>query len=273
MCSSHSKEFIASARIALAYHVQGHSVGTSAKNPFLIYGSARSLVELHAVLSYVHRRLTKLQGSAAWEEDGQAFFRLLTRARYGTSNPAKRDLVASEAGVSAEQMKPFHVLTCIQELGKTSEFTRVTEYYDVLCDYVHPNLSSQTIAAGDAYMGQLGVGPGGHVWMTPNEGLNYVYKYPADEHAKLAVTTTICEHAKHAQAAIDLLDRWPGTPFDRERLNSFSGLDADGVFVPTQPPQQRYSAGRNEPCPCGSGKKFKKCHGFSDRRFESSIFS
>jgi uncharacterized protein YecA (UPF0149 family) len=20
-------------------------------------------------------------------------------------------------------------------------------------------------------------------------------------------------------------------------------------------------AGRNEPCPCGSGKKFKKCHG------------
>ncbi|MCX6160426.1 MAG: SEC-C metal-binding domain-containing protein, partial [Ignavibacteriae bacterium] len=22
-----------------------------------------------------------------------------------------------------------------------------------------------------------------------------------------------------------------------------------------------YKAGRNEPCPCGSGKKFKKCHG------------
>ena len=23
------------------------------------------------------------------------------------------------------------------------------------------------------------------------------------------------------------------------------------------------SAGRNDPCPCGSGKKYKKCHGFA----------
>jgi preprotein translocase subunit SecA len=22
--------------------------------------------------------------------------------------------------------------------------------------------------------------------------------------------------------------------------------------------------GRNEPCPCGSGKKYKKCHGMSE---------
>jgi len=29
------------------------------------------------------------------------------------------------------------------------------------------------------------------------------------------------------------------------------------------PPQQRSGPkiGRNDPCPCGSGQKFKKCHG------------
>jgi preprotein translocase subunit SecA len=29
----------------------------------------------------------------------------------------------------------------------------------------------------------------------------------------------------------------------------------------TAPVQDWSSVGRNDPCPCGSGKKFKKCHG------------
>ena len=29
---------------------------------------------------------------------------------------------------------------------------------------------------------------------------------------------------------------------------------------------ERFSAGRNDPCPCGSGRKFKRCHGRNDRR-------
>jgi uncharacterized protein YecA (UPF0149 family) len=35
------------------------------------------------------------------------------------------------------------------------------------------------------------------------------------------------------------------------------------VFDPFPPPvDPRYkTVGRNEPCPCGSGKKFKHCHG------------
>jgi preprotein translocase subunit SecA len=28
-----------------------------------------------------------------------------------------------------------------------------------------------------------------------------------------------------------------------------------------QPVIAEQKAGRNEPCPCGSGKKFKQCHG------------
>jgi preprotein translocase subunit SecA len=51
--------------------------------------------------------------------------------------------------------------------------------------------------------------------------------------------------------------------------------EADGLISPADPaggkPQSVQTAtlapnpytgvGRNDPCPCGSGKKFKKCHG------------
>jgi preprotein translocase subunit SecA len=37
-----------------------------------------------------------------------------------------------------------------------------------------------------------------------------------------------------------------------------------GVAVQAQPVQIKHEApkvGRNDPCPCGSGKKYKRCHG------------
>jgi len=48
-----------------------------------------------------------------------------------------------------------------------------------------------------------------------------------------------------------------------------SDFDVDGFFELSQPqpvsaPRTR-EAGRNDPCPCGSGKKYKKCHLDSDR--------
>jgi preprotein translocase subunit SecA len=36
---------------------------------------------------------------------------------------------------------------------------------------------------------------------------------------------------------------------------------ADGETVKKQPAKKKDSAGRNAPCPCGSGKKYKNCHG------------
>jgi preprotein translocase subunit SecA len=37
----------------------------------------------------------------------------------------------------------------------------------------------------------------------------------------------------------------------------------NAAAAPSQQPFQRSSqkVGRNDPCPCGSGKKFKQCHG------------
>ena len=48
---------------------------------------------------------------------------------------------------------------------------------------------------------------------------------------------------------------------ERRRAQRLSFSHGDGSA--TQQPQERQQkkVGRNDPCPCGSGKKFKKCHG------------
>jgi hypothetical protein len=37
--------------------------------------------------------------------------------------------------------------------------------------------------------------------------------------------------------------------------------------------QNRLKTGRNEPCPCGSGKKYKKCHLVADEKAESEAMA
>ena len=48
----------------------------------------------------------------------------------------------------------------------------------------------------------------------------------------------------------------------RKQLREQNLVYSSGDLVPTEP-QKREAAkvGRNDPCPCGSGRKFKKCHG------------
>jgi len=43
--------------------------------------------------------------------------------------------------------------------------------------------------------------------------------------------------------------------------NLASDLKSSHEGAPRQVRPLRVKAGRNEPCPCGSGKKFKKCCG------------
>lgn len=35
----------------------------------------------------------------------------------------------------------------------------------------------------------------------------------------------------------------------------------DDISVATRPADDVPKVGRNDPCPCGSGKKYKNCHG------------
>ena len=49
---------------------------------------------------------------------------------------------------------------------------------------------------------------------------------------------------------------------DEERTDLLSQAHSDTqANQPNQPVRVEKKVGRNEPCPCGSGKKYKHCHG------------
>jgi uncharacterized protein YecA (UPF0149 family) len=56
-----------------------------------------------------------------------------------------------------------------------------------------------------------------------------------------------------------------GNDASREVVSSYSHLYRDVAAAPvpvmSKPTQAQTKVGRNDECPCGSGKKFKKCHG------------
>ena len=54
-----------------------------------------------------------------------------------------------------------------------------------------------------------------------------------------------------------------GKMHERSRFQLLDGdwYYVDGVQIPVDVPQPMSKAGRNDPCPCGSGKKYKKCCG------------
>ena len=69
--------------------------------------------------------------------------------------------------------------------------------------------------------------------------------------------------------------RWSSNTPEAEHLSDSSTVEKDGMIYhgsrdePGEQPKVQQviregeKVGRNDPCPCGSGKKYKKCHGKS----------
>lgn len=78
--------------------------------------------------------------------------------------------------------------------------------------------------------------------------------------------------ASDAEGTVEFAARWRDTTSGAEHRHHErarfvrSGSDrrwlyADGKMVNPPPAKREDRPGRNDPCSCGSGKKFKKCHG------------
>lgn len=94
-------------------------------------------------------------------------------------------------------------------------------------------------------------------------GLQIVQK-EAGEASDTQGTIIFC--AKYAEKTGDkageIQEHWEKSFFEREPATAkgeWKFLDAQGVHVGTYK-RTEPKIGRNDPCPCGSGKKFKKCH-------------
>ncbi len=65
-----------------------------------------------------------------------------------------------------------------------------------------------------------------------------------------------------ASTTIDQLEK----EFTRKKQRELAAASMAGGSAASQPNQRRTGekVGRNDPCPCGSGKKYKKCHGVNE---------
>jgi SEC-C motif-containing protein len=56
-----------------------------------------------------------------------------------------------------------------------------------------------------------------------------------------------------------------GKPFAQRERSRFSRVDGNWFYVDgkatAEPARREATPGRNDPCPCGSGMKYKRCHG------------
>jgi preprotein translocase subunit SecA len=73
------------------------------------------------------------------------------------------------------------------------------------------------------------------------------------------------QHWKEHLAAMDHLRQGIGLHAQASALGAQPGQGQQGAAAAAPPPEpfkrEGRKVGRNEPCPCGSGKKFKQCHG------------
>jgi preprotein translocase subunit SecA len=77
---------------------------------------------------------------------------------------------------------------------------------------------------------------------------------PPEQHASVPIPT------RAPSTTIDALER----EFQRKKQRELEQARAAGAAASTNGNTPRVTGekvGRNDPCPCGSGKKFKKCHG------------
>jgi hypothetical protein len=227
---------------------------TNAANPIGIFAGARSLLEYHAFLQYVVTRLNRAATGEPkeWKSRGEEFFRVVVRAKYGTSDPVKQRALEAQ-GLGKDQSKPFHVLTCIDEIAKSEQYSWMRSHYDFLCDYVHHNLSSQSVSTvGGTVAEEVRSAKGKLIFKTPTPVIRY--QYPSAIQTCYAIEQTASRAALNMKGAFDCLNTCPESPFTPLELQQSTGTPLGLVGL-------RQKVGRNDACPCGSGEKFKKCHG------------
>ena len=103
-------------------------------------------------------------------------------------------------------------------------------------------------------------------WMLPDGSSDAVL-----ELASLVLCIEALAKADAAELQADLAIRYPAEAMDRDALVDearFAVQDLRCFWLEhatrTAPRRVDKAPGRNDPCPCGSGKKYKKCHGAAD---------
>jgi len=101
------------------------------------------------------------------------------------------------------------------------------------------------------------------VKLTTPYGLTYSPHYLRTSRAHSAVIPTVVAAGEASDVEVD--QEQEPVSAEQPRSLGFQRTDGDTLPFPAVAPAGRAAptgrVGRNDPCPCGSGKKYKKCHG------------
>jgi uncharacterized protein YchJ len=260
-CYLMSLNFIRGNRVKVLSLMDFYLICCTNKNPLGIYNATRTIIELTAFLNDISSRLDSAcaKPDSDWKNKGEEYFNIIVRARYGTNNSKFQDLLQN-SGIPKKKIKPINIMHSISVL-KESGYTDLAESYDEMCEYVHHNLSSNTTAnLGSQVYDRVDVISNRFTVLPGN--ITTVYRYPLQEKGNKSIEETISIVEECIQLINDILQNLKVTPFAKEQIEQFTGTSHG--FVHLKPPKKKpitanYKIGRNEPCPCGSGKKYKKC--------------
>jgi hypothetical protein len=271
MCLLHTMQYRTATRMKIVHLIDAFEVLARAGNGLALYSIARSALELLAQTYDVGQRLEQARSRVTpqnWRSAGEEFFKVIVRARYATSNPSHRELLA-DSGASKKVLDPMSVGNSIRTLDHVATARNAARRYDDLCDAVHHNLSANTTvsagsgvrAAGESARGGMLIGPGGRAMPVT------AWEYPVVWKADIAAAIGI-DFVEDVRTTLELLDRFPQSAYLPEVLDELTGsrlglvaLDRRPDGAPILPPARSDKPGRNEPCPCGSGRKYKLCCG------------
>lgn len=262
-CIGHTWNFSAASKVKHLYLLDAYIDMAKAKNPLGIYMVARSTLEFSAFLHEVSTRLLEASVLAQqkWLDGGCKFFGIIVRARFATSDAEHKKLLSKEQ-VPADLLKPMNVKNCMQNLVKVPGLDNVIERYDKLCDFVHHNLGSASVAnSGSAVADAACSSRGGMIFMK-QAGPITQYEYPIPSKGQHALDDTSSSFLNDARQCVDWITMIPESPYSAEQIQHFTGsefgmISLERIVQPGLKTPARIQ--RNDLCPCGSGKKYKKC--------------
>jgi hypothetical protein len=222
----HRENFVAGNQIKVVCLLDGFFAMIEVENPFGLYAVARSVCELSAFLHEVQARLQEITlhvTEKSWQPMGEKYFGIITRARFATTQPDHLAMLAAE-GVSTARLKPFNIMNCIQNLAAEPEHGDVHERYQVLCDFVHHNLGSSTLAnSGSGVVDAARSAGGGEIRHPSGQTTVTQYEYPVVGKATRAVNDLAQGFLKDTRACIQWLNLTPGGPFPTDMVVKVTG--------------------------------------------------
>ena len=221
-CLMHSTVFKRANEIKLLYLIDAYVRMSEPVNALGLFSGARALLEFNAFLFEVTRRLLEASkgDESQWRQRGEQFFSVIVRARYATSDP-KLVTALNDAGVGKSTLKPFNIMHCLETLTQEPRFANVRARYDRLCDFVHHNLSGQTLSQSAMFMDTVARSPTGGQFILSQRGPILRYEYPAEAAARRALAETMQGAVEDVKASLSWLNPCPEHPFTQQYCGQF----------------------------------------------------